>query len=307
VAKHDRPGSSTLDRRQFVGAVTATVAVAGCSGNGVDKPAAVAEPVVAPAAPGIVRVASVKTAVEGKVLPALIERFEHEGTYRVELSTGERVYDRARDGHVDLVVSHYGHRDAEAFVLAGLGEWPRTIFSNQMALVGPPGDPARVRGLDDAGEAFGRIAASRSPFVLNDIDGVRYLTEILWNASGRPDRTGWMIDAGEAKDAAVVRAAELGAYTLWGLTPFLRLAAAKSLALEPLVLADPLLQRMLVSIIVKPGGVRRVNTAGANALQAHLLSPATQAAIRTIHYPGKQVVAWVPAGRHNRVAILPKT
>jgi tungstate transport system substrate-binding protein len=260
-----------------------------------------------PAEPTVVRVASVKTAVEGNVLPALIERFERSSPYRVRLVTDTRVYDLAREGKIDLVISHYGHQDAEAFVLDGLGAWPRTIFSNQMALLGPPGDPARVRGLGDLGEAFSRIAQGRHKFVLNDIDGVRYLTEILWNAAGRPDRTEWFIDDRGSKDAAIERASALGAYVLWGLTPFLRLDGSKPLALEPLVLADPLLQRMLVSILVKPGGVRRVNTAGAAALEAFLLAPVTQAAIRTIHYPGKQVVSWVPAGRHNRTAILPKT
>jgi hypothetical protein len=63
---------------------------------------------------------------------------------------------------------------------------------------------------------------------------------------------------------------------------------------------------MMVSIIVKPGGVRRVNTDGALAFQTYLLRPATQAAIRTTHYPG-QDASWVPAGRHNRTAMLPKT
>jgi tungstate transport system substrate-binding protein len=255
----------------------------------------------APADPTLIRIASVKTAVEGTVLPTLIQRFEAASSYRIELTAGTRVYDLARDGHADLVVSHYGHRDAEAFVLDGLGEWPRTVFSNQMALVGPPSDPAQVRGLDDAGEAFRRIAASRSKFVVNGIDGVEYLTDILWHAAGEPDRTGWMIDEDTQKDAALVRASELGAYTFWGLTPFLRLGGATPLALEPLVLGDPLLQRMLVAVVVKAG-----NVAGAHAMQDFLLAPATQAAIRTIHYPGPAGVTWVPAGRHNRTAILPR-
>ena len=303
------PRSHNLDRRQFVtSSALATLATACSRGTPGEPLAEGAATAVLPAAePGIVRVASVKTAVEGNVLPSLIERFEQVSPYRVRLTTGVAVYDLARDGKVDVVISHYGHRDAEAFVLDGLGEWPRTIFSNQMTLVGPPNDPARVRGLDDLVEAFRRIAATRSKFVLNDIDGVHYLTEILWHAAGRPDRTGWVIDAHASKDAAIERASELGGYALWGLTPFLRFAREKPLALEPLVLADPLLQRMMVSIIVKPGGARRVNTAGASAFQAYLLGPATQAAIRTVHYPGKQVVSWVPAGRHNRTAMLPKS
>ena len=303
--------ANKLDRREFVAlAGLAATSLSGCR----DAGAPPAEPAGAPAAgvaaadePSVVRVASVKTAVEGSVLPALIDLFERSSALRVRLTTGTAVYDRARAGEVDLVISHYGHRDAEPFVLDGLGEWPRTIFSNQMALVGPPSDPAGVRDLDDAGLAFQRIAATKSKFLVNDLDGVRYLTEILWNAAGRPDRAGWMIENHGARDLAMQRASELGAYSLWGLTPFLRAGTVQPLALEPLVLADPLLQRMLVSIIVKPGGARRINTAGAVAFQRFLLAPSTQAQIRTIRYPGGRGVAWTPAGRHNRTAVLPKT
>lgn len=240
------------------------------------------------------------------MLPTLIERFEQQSGLRVKLITGTKVYDAARLGNADVVISHYGHKDAEEFVLAGLGEWPRTIFSNQMALVGPPSDPAQIRGLDDAGEAFRRIATSGSKFVVNDIDGARYLVEIVWNLAGKPDRSGWVIDSHTAKDAAITRASDLGAYSVWGLTPFLRLDQFKPVALEPLVLDDPLLHRMLVSVIVKPGADRRINVAAAHAFQDYLLAPATQAAVRTIHYPGRQAVQWVPAGRHNRTAVLPK-
>lgn len=292
----------TIRRRDFAG--IAALTIAGCKAKSEAPPAAVIEP---PLEPKLVRLASVPTAVEGNLLPSLIKQFEDHSQLRVELTTTPELYSAARFGAYDLLISHYGHRDAEAFVLEGLGEWPRTLFSNQMALLGPPSDPAGIRGLADAGEAFRRIAAAKQPFVLNEIDGVRYLTEILWHAAGAPDRTGWFIEAKGAKDAAVQHASSIGAYTLWGMTPFLRLAGTAKLDLEPLVLADPLLQRMMVSIVVKPGGERRANVAGATTLQSFLLEPATQAAIRTIHYPGNDSASWVPAGRHNRTAILPKT
>jgi tungstate transport system substrate-binding protein len=308
----DRSSRVPLDRRGFLAltggsvvASTLSLGAAACSKK--EPPPVEAGPVAAvPANAALIRVASVKTAVEGNVLPELIADFEKTSHYKIELTSGEAVYTSAREGKADLVISHYGHREAEDFVLDGLGEWPRTIFSNQMALIGPPGDPARVRGLEDAGEAFRRIAASKSTFVLNDIDGVRYLTDIVWNAAGRPDRTGWFLDEGHRKDGAIERASEMGAYSFWGLTPFLRLNGGAPLKLEPLVLADPLLQRLLVSVIVKPGKVPGANADGARALQAHLLSPATQAQIRTIRYPGDQRVCWVPAGRNNRIAMLPK-
>ena len=300
-----------MDRRAFL---VLSAALGGASAAGCAKPtskpevtgAQAAPAAVAPADPGVVRVASVPTAVEGNLLPALIADFEQAGKYRVELTSSEDVYDLARSGKADLAVSHYGHKHAEDFVMDGFGEWPRTIFSNQMALVGPPSDPARIRGLVDAGEAFRRIAETKSLFLSNGIDGVRYLVEILWNAAGRPDRTGWFVDDGLRKDAAILAASERGAYAFWGLTPFLRLDKARPLKLEPLVLGDPLLQRMLVCIIVKASKVGGINTEGANALQAHLLSPATQARIRGVRYPGSVAVSWIPGGRHNRTAMLPK-
>ena len=206
-----------MDRREFA-AASAAFAFAACARDSTpadeDKPAA-----LVPMEPDVIRVASVKTAVEGNLLPELIARFERESPHRVKLATGVRVYDLARDGNADVVVSHYGHKDAEQFVLEGLGEWPRTIFSNQMALLGPPNDPAGVRASSDLVDAFAKIAAKKTPFIINDLDGVRYLTEILWNAVGRPDRTGWLLDAEVSRTVAVSQAKELGAYTLWGLTP----------------------------------------------------------------------------------------
>lgn len=250
--------------------------------------------------PAVVRVASVPTAVEGELLPKLVRDFAP----RVELVARPDVYEAARAGQADLVISHYGHHDCEQFVLDGLGEWPRTVFSNQMALIGPPSDPARIRGLLDAAEAFERIAASKRPFVVNNLDGVRYLTEILWQCIGCPARDGWMIDDKHQREDAMMVASRLGGYSLWGLTPFLRTHRKVSLQLEPLVLADPLLQRLLVSVVVRRPGC---NQDGARALQRHLLAPETQARIRATRYPTDERVCWVPAGRHNRTAILPLT
>jgi tungstate transport system substrate-binding protein len=296
-----------LDRRELlaVGLSVAGLSAAGCSGDAPQPSAPL--PDKPPQEPNIIRIASVKTAVEGGLLPKLVELFHAHSPYRTRITTGTAVYDLARQGSVDLVLSHYGHRDAESFVLDGRGEWPRTVFSNQMAIIGPPHDPAKIRGLEDAGLAFERIAASRSKFVVNDIDGVRYLTEILWNAAGHPDRGEWFIDGRTSKVGAMEQASEAGAYTIWGLTPFLRTGGYKQLALEPLVLGDPLLQRMLVSIVVNPGPTLGVNREGARAFQSFLLAPSTQAMIRTVQYPGSRAVAWVPAGRHNRTAVLPKT
>ena len=300
LSDDDRSGTRR-DVLRWAAGGAALAALSGCkTAASQPEPA----PLAAPADPSLVRVVSVPTAVEGNVLPDLLARFHESSGLRPELAASDDLYALARAGKADLAVSHYGHKNAEQFVMDGFGEWPRTLFSNQMALLGPKADPAGVRGLEDAGEAFRRIAASRSPYVLNDIDGVRYLTEILWHLAGKPEREGWFIDdRAHRRDDAIAFAAEKSAYVFWGLTPFLR---SGSTALEPLVLGDPLLQRMLVSIVVKPSKVSGVNPVGASALQDFLLSPVTQAHIREIRYPGSARVTWVPGGRHNRTAFLPK-
>jgi len=299
---------SKLDRRGFLtssAGLVGAAALVGCKSEAA-RPAPTPVPHVpaAPRSPTTIRIASVPTAVEGNLLPTLIEEFQKVSAYRVELQTNPDLYSAARAGKVDLAVSHYGHRDAEAFVVDGLGEFPRMVFSNQMALVGPPSDPAKIRGLDDAAEAFRRIASTKSPFVVNEIDGIRYLVEILWNAAGKPDRSGWLREHG--KEDALREADKLAAYTFWGLTPFLRTRKTEHVALEPLVLADPLLQRMLVTIVVKPDKIDGVNRDGALAFQSFLLAPSTQARIREVRYSDETpTITWVPAGRNNRTAVLP--
>jgi tungstate transport system substrate-binding protein len=253
-----------------------------------------------------VRLYSVVTPIEGGLYGDLIPDFESRTDFHVNL-TGESpgLYGPARAGKADLVISHYGHKDAQAFVEDGFGSWPETVFFNTMALLGSPSDPAHVRGLTDAGEAFRRIAATKSPFVVNNIEGVKYLGDILWNATGNPDRTGWYQDRGLRERDAITSAAQQNGYTFWGLTPFLTAQRQSAVGLEPMVLADPLLQRIMVSIRVLPKHVSGVNTGGATAFQQYLLEPRTQARIRAFRYPGIAQQIWWPAGRDNASVFLP--
>lgn len=277
------------------------VAAVDAGATAADAALAVREPIE----PKKVRIVSVPTAVEGNLLATLVADFQKSTGLEVTIESTEGPFQVARDGKADLVVSHYGHRNLEEFVLDGLGEWPRTIFSNQMALVGPPSDPAKVRGLGDIVEAFKRIAAKKSPFLLNGSDGGHYLVDVIWNAAGRPNKTGWFFDDGLKKEASVKLVEARHAYSIWGLTPFMRTEKEGHLDLEPLVLADPLLQRVLVCTIVKDTKVPGVNAAAAKALQTYLLSAVTQAKIHETRHEGTHAM-WTPAGRHNRSNFLPK-
>jgi tungstate transport system substrate-binding protein len=306
-----------VSRRRFLqllsgaaGAIAVSGAVAACgqdndssSGDTESSPAA---STTTPAS--LVRFSSVVTPQDSGLYDELLPDFEQQTGYQVELTaaTGEDVYGPARDGQADVVVSHYGHKDAQAFVQDGFGQWPQPVFSNQLALLGPPEDPAQIQNLTDLVEALRRIANTQSPLIVNDIEGGKYLTEILWIAAGSPEKKGWYSDQGLQGQDAIEEAAQQGGYVLWGLIPFLRTQQQNKVELQPLVLNDPFLQRIMVTVAVNSDKVAGVNVEGATAFQQYLLAPATQARIRAFRLPGIDQQIWWPVGRTNPSYALPK-
>ena len=244
------------------------------------------------------------------LLEGLIATFQEDTGYRVSLTITEGVYDLARNGMADMVIAHYGHAGTEQFMSEGLGRWPRMVFSNQAVLVGPISDPAGVRGLTDAAEAVRRIAQRGGEFLVNNAATERYLGEVLWIAGGAPPKSGWQLDLGLRDQPAIEMAAQRGAYTLWGLVPFvrlqqLRLEQQRPLGMEALVLGDPMFPRVMVSVVVKAAALPGVNEEGALAFERFLIAPGTQARIRQFRHHGLAAQTWWPAGRNNAGSELP--
>lgn len=252
----------------------------------------------------VVRLAVVNTPEESGLLREILPDFERQRGIRVEVYSGEDVFDRARRGQADLVIAHYGHGALEAFMTEGLGLWPRAVFANQNAIIGPSSDPARVSNLSDAVEGFRRIAQSQSPFVVNNAGIPKYTEDLLWEAAGRPAKAGWYVDMGLREQRAAEAAGQRGAYMIWGLLPFLRYREQTSVGLRALLVNDALLSRVMVSIVVKPERFPEGNGAGAQALEKYLLLPSTQARIRAFRYAGLDHALWWPSARDNSSAVL---
>ena len=260
--------------------------------------AAVTLPLRAQTQADAIRLAMVN--VPDDVVRPLLGEFAAQSGRRAEIVyTGNDPFAVAREAKADLVISHYGHEGVAPFVTDGYGLWPRAVFANQIALLGPPSDPARVRGLTDAAEAFRRIAASHSRFLVNGSEGNKYVEDILWTKAGSPAKGDWYLDRHLQGPQAAREAARQGAYTLWGVPPFLRLKRQAPVDLEALVTADPIFQRIMVAIVVNPRKVNGVDDGGAEVFQAFLLAPATQAKIAAFRYPDLNQQVWWPAGRHN--------
>jgi tungstate transport system substrate-binding protein len=247
----------------------------------------------------LIRLAIVNTPQYSGLIDFLVEDFENNTELRVEVTGSNDVYKRARDGKADIVISHFGREEVERFVLDGYGTWPRMVFSNQAAIIGPAGDPAGIKGLSSATAAFMRIAEAKAPFIVNSIEGIEYLETLLWKSAGDPARGDWYLDPGIEKADVVRLADEKKGYFLWGAYPFLRYKRNLGSNLEIMVAADPVLQRAMAAIIVNPNKIQTVNSSGAEAFLEYLLQPATQAKIATFRSYGTDLQLWWPAGRDN--------
>ncbi|MQA83681.1 MAG: hypothetical protein GEV03_03355 [Streptosporangiales bacterium] len=250
----------------------------------------------------VVRLAAVNALQFGGLGNQLVADFEQRTGYRVTvfIGTAGEVFAQAGAGDADIVMTHWGFTELENFVSEGRGKWPKMIFSNSTGtFIIPPNDPAGVRDVTDPVQAFERIAESESPFVVNDIGQIRYTTDTLWNAAGRPDREGWYLDLGLSGPAAMQEAAGRGGYTIWGLQPFLGMQGSlpEPLPLEPVVFQDSMLQRSISSVVVNRPLSRNVR--GALAFERYLLELATQARIRAVSVPNVEGPVMWPAGNQN--------
>lgn len=260
------------------------------------------------AAPNVIRFLVVRTETDPGIIDDILAPFRAQGRYRVEIDSGRDIYEQAREGKADLLLTHFRHAGLGAFVSEGLGLWPVTIMANVTAFLAPPDDPAGIRGQTDSIEIFRRIAAAKRPFVVNGDPNSRYVLETLWHAAGRPDRQGWYMDIGIEGDAAAARAADLKGYTIWGITAVVESQKAHNRPLQMVIPRDSMMHRFMLTVAVNPAKfpAGTINTAGAQALQAYLLSPETQARILAFRYAGIDAPPFLAAGRNNENTVVEK-
>ena len=246
-----------------------------------------------------VRLAVVNTPKYSGLLDEILPIFERESGYSVDVYNGSDVYEKAREGKADIVISHYGKYPVKAFILDGYGSWPKIVFSNQAVIIGPKSDPAKIKGLTSASVALGKIAEIDSKFIANPIPGISYLTDVLWNLAGSPNKEKWFIQEPAAKAQLAKLAEKNNAYFIWGAAPFLKYKNKTGSKMEIMVSADPLLQRAMSVTLVNGEKFSGINTKGAEALQAFLLTAETQAKISKFRAKGYEHQLWWPAGRNN--------
>lgn len=178
-------------------------------------------------------------------------------------------------GEADVLLVH--SPDAEKkFMADGNGESRRIVMHNDFIIVGPPSDPAGVKGMKSAGQAMKQIADKGALFISRgDNSGTHSKEKGLWKVAGiNPEGQKFYQQTGLGMGQTLNVAAEKKGYTLTDRGTYL--ALRKSLGLVPLVEEDKNLLNIYQVIVVNPAKFPKVNAPAARAYSDFMVSKEVQ-------------------------------
>jgi tungstate transport system substrate-binding protein len=262
--------------------VAAAIFVASCAAA---QPAAAPSPSVAaasptsspspsPARPDLLLATTTSTQDSG-LLDVLIPDFEKKSGYKVKTSavgTGAALAIGAR-GDADVLLVHAPSLEA-AFMAQGNGDRRLFIMHNDFIVVGPPSDPAKIKGKPVL-DALKALAAAQAPFISRgDNSGTDVLEKSLWKQDGITPAKPWYVEAATGMGQTLQIASEKNAYTITDRSTYV--AQKSHLQLDIMNVGDTPLLNYYHVITVNPTKFPKVNTAGANAFADYLMHPDTQ-------------------------------
>ena len=245
----------------------------------------------------ILRMATTTSVADSGLLGDLVPRFERGRDIKVEyiaVGSGQAIK-LAESGEADLLMVH-SPKDEEAFVAKGNApDWQgqpggrRPFAFNDFVVVGPPEDPAGVRGMRVAAKSLPQILEKGQEFYSRgDKSGTHRREQDLWKAAGvdPAGRPGYL-EAGAGMGITLNIAWQKKAYTLVDRGTWLSLMAKQKMDLEVLVEGDPALLNVYSVLCVKPSLRPGGQPEAAKAFADWILSTEGQAAIAA-YRPGGQ-------------------
>jgi tungstate transport system substrate-binding protein len=215
------------------------------------------------------------------LLDVLVPLFERQTGYAVKtiaVGTGQALALAAR-GEADVVLAHAPALEKK-YVEDGKMLDRRLVMYNDFVIIGPPDDPAKIKGMKKAADALKAIAASRARFVSRgDNSGTHVLEKSLWKLARVDPQGGWYIEAGQGMGATLGIADDRKAYTLSDRGTFL--AFQKRVRLPILVERDRPLLNIYSVMQVNPSNGPKVNAAGGAAFADFMVSADAQKVIKT--------------------------
>jgi len=227
----------------------------------------------------IVIVSTTTSTQDSGLLDVLVPMFERKSGLTVKtisVGTGQALALAAR-GEADVTLAHAPGLEKK-YVSEGKMSNRRLVMYNDFVVIGPPDDPAKIRGLPKAVDALERITRSRSRFVSRgDKSGTHALELALWKQAGIEPKGAWYIESGQGMGQTLGIANDRRAYTLTDRATLL--AFQKRVDLPILVEKDRPLLNIYSVMEVNPANGPRVNARGGRAFADFMLEPETQAVI----------------------------
>ncbi len=213
------------------------------------------------------------------LLDLLVPVFEKQNRSRVKtiaVGTGQALVMGAR-GDADLVLAHAPELEMKYVREGAFINW-RLVMHNDFILVGPPGDPGKIKGMRHLKQVFARLLEVKGPFVSRgDQSGTHLLERDLWEKAGVKPEGAWYIQVGQGMAATLNVASEKRAYALTDRGTYI--ALKKRLALEIIFEGSKRLLNIYHIMEVNPDRFPKVNHKGARAFSDFLVSPEVQALI----------------------------
>lgn len=235
------------------------------------------------AAENTVRISSTIGPVDAGIVPLLAETFTKKTGIPVtyaKAGTGATLK-KAESGDFDMVIVH-ARKLEDAFIKAGWGIDRRDVMYNDFVILGPKADPARIRGMKSAAEAFAVLAKAKMPFVTrNDKSGTHVKEMDIWKASGVTPDGDWYVryaDGAKGNKATTLFTNEKQAYTLMDRATWLTLR--HDLDLDILVERDPIMLNLIALIRVNPAKFPAIHQESALKLADWLVGDEAQTIIR---------------------------
>ena len=220
-----------------------------------------------PAFAGTIKLSSTIGPVDAGIIPLLAETYKAKtGTdFVIEKAGTGATLNKAKTGDFDMVVVHARALE-DQFIKDGFGQNRKDIMYNDFVILGPKEDPAGIKGMKSAAEAFKTIAAKGVPFISRgDMSGTHVSEMNVWKAAGiAPDgeKDEWytVFSLGKLGNGATTDFTnKRNAYTIMDRATFL--TKKKGLRIVPLVEGDPILLNLIAAIEVSPKRFPNVNNA----------------------------------------------
>ena len=195
------------------------------------------------------------------------------------------------DGNVDVIFVHDPDREKQ-FVADGWGTKRYEVMHNDFVIVGPPKDPAGIKGKTSVLEAMKIIAEKRAPFISRGDDSGTHAKEMdLWKQAGLTPAGAWYRSVGQGMGRVLFMAEEMEAYALSDRGTFIQQKFGKTppTTLEILVEGDENLFNPYGVIPVNPAKYPHVNIAAATAFAEWLVSRRGQELIARYRLEGQQL------------------